>query len=73
MNYRITDNKEEMKLEDIVRLLRMTYWADKRPEETIENPSGSLTVSAFIPTPRTSSSVSPGSSATTPPHTISAT
>ena len=36
MNYRITDNKEEMKLEDIVRLLRMTYWADKRPEETIE-------------------------------------
>ena len=35
MNYRITENKEEMKLEDIVRLLRMTYWADKRPEETI--------------------------------------
>ena len=35
MNYRITDNAEEMKLEDIVRLLRMTYWADKRPEETI--------------------------------------
>ena len=35
MNYRITDNKEEMKLEDIVRLLRMSYWADKRPEETI--------------------------------------
>ena len=35
MNYRITDNTEEMKLEDIVRLLRMTYWADKRPEETI--------------------------------------
>ena len=36
MNYRIVDNAEEMKLEDIVRLLRMTYWADKRPEETIE-------------------------------------
>ena len=36
MNYRIVDNADEMKLEDIVRLLRMTYWADKRPEETIE-------------------------------------
>ena len=36
MNYRIVENAENMKLEDIVRLLRMTYWADKRPEETIE-------------------------------------
>ena len=35
MNYRIVENAENMKLEDIVRLLRMTYWADKRPEETI--------------------------------------
>ena len=35
MNYRIIENAENMKLEDIVRLLRMSYWADKRPEETI--------------------------------------
>ena len=28
MNYRIIENTENMKLEDIVRLLRMTYWAD---------------------------------------------
>ena len=67
MNYRITDNKEEMKLEDIVRLLRMSYWADKRPEETIAK---SIRESDC---PRTSSSVSPGSSATTPPPTTSAT
>ena len=36
MNYRIVDGSDKMKLEDIVRLLRMTYWADKRPVEIIE-------------------------------------
>ena len=36
MNYRIVDGPDKMKLEDIVRLLRMTYWADKRPIEKIE-------------------------------------
>ncbi|MBE6932275.1 MAG: GNAT family N-acetyltransferase [Ruminococcaceae bacterium] len=36
MNYRIIDGMEEMKLEDIVRLLKMTYWADKRTTEQIE-------------------------------------
>ena len=36
MNYRIVDSFDKMKLEDIVRLLRMTYWADKRPIEIIE-------------------------------------
>ena len=36
MNYRIVDDLDKMKFEDIVRLLRMTYWADKRPIEKIE-------------------------------------
>ena len=36
MNYRIVDGLDKMKFEDIVRLLRMTYWADKRPIENIE-------------------------------------
>ena len=36
MNYRIVDGLDKIKLEDIVRLLRMTYWADKRPIEKIE-------------------------------------
>ena len=35
MNYRIVDGAETMDLEEIVRLLRMTYWADKRPVEQI--------------------------------------
>ena len=73
MNYRIVDNAEEMKLEDIVRLLRMTYWADKRPKKPLRNPCAVLTASASIPTPRTSSSALPGSSPTMPPRTICAT
>lgn len=36
MDYRIAEGAEQMDMEDIVRLLRMTYWADKRPAETIE-------------------------------------
>ena len=36
MDFRIIDGIEEMNLEDIVRLLKMTYWADKRTVEQIE-------------------------------------
>ena len=36
VNYQIVDGAERLKLDDIVRLLRMTYWADKRPVEQIE-------------------------------------
>ena len=36
MNYTILDGSDKMKTEDIARLLKMTYWADKRPVETIE-------------------------------------
>ena len=34
--YTIIDGAEKMQIEDIVRLLRMTYWADKRSVEQIE-------------------------------------
>ena len=36
MDYRIVEGSENMKLEDIVRLLRMSYWAANRPVEVIE-------------------------------------
>lgn len=36
MEYRIIDGAQNMKLEDIQRLLKMTYWADKRSPETVE-------------------------------------
>ena len=36
MDFRIIDGIEKMNLEDIVRLLKMTYWADKRTVEQIE-------------------------------------
>ena len=36
MNFRIIDGIDKMKLEDIVRLLKMTYWAEKRTIEQIE-------------------------------------
>ena len=36
MEFRIIDGIEEMNLKDIVRLLRMTYWADKRTVEQID-------------------------------------
>ena len=36
MDYRIIDGAENMKLEDIQRLLKLTYWADKRSPETVE-------------------------------------
>ena len=36
MEYRIIDSADKMRLDDVVRLLRMTYWADKRSVEQIE-------------------------------------
>jgi len=36
MEYRIIDGAENMKLEEIQRLLKLTYWADKRSPETVE-------------------------------------
>ena len=36
MDVRIVDGFDKMKLEDVVRLLKMTYWADKRTVEQIE-------------------------------------
>ncbi|WP_051533578.1 GNAT family N-acetyltransferase [Anaerovibrio sp. RM50] len=36
MQYRIIDGAENLNINDVVRLLKMTYWADKRPIETIE-------------------------------------
>ena len=36
MEYRIVDGAEHMRLEEIIRLLKMTYWADRRPAEQIE-------------------------------------
>ena len=35
MKYRIIEGAENMNFEDIVRLLRTTYWADRRPAEQI--------------------------------------
>ena len=35
MKYRIVEGKENIKVEDVVRLLKMTYWADSRPVEKI--------------------------------------
>lgn len=36
MDYRIIEGAENMRIEDVARLLRTTYWADKRPVEVIE-------------------------------------
>ena len=36
MDYRIIEGAENMRLSDVARLLRMTYWANKRPAEVIE-------------------------------------
>ena len=36
LEYRIVEGSDQMKMEDIARLLKMTYWADKRSPETIE-------------------------------------
>ena len=36
MKYSIVDGSEKMNIDEIKRLLRMTYWADKRLDEQIE-------------------------------------
>ena len=36
VKYSIVDGSEKMNIDEVVRLLRMTYWADKRPAEQIE-------------------------------------
>lgn len=36
MEYRILDGAEHMNINDVMRLLKMTYWADKRPAEQVE-------------------------------------
>ena len=36
MLHRIVEGAENLKLEDVVRLLRTTYWAENRPVETIQ-------------------------------------
>ena len=35
MRYRILDGREKMDIQDIIRLLKSTYWADRRSEEQI--------------------------------------
>ena len=36
MEYRIIEGADQMKVCEVERLLKMTYWADKRPIEKIE-------------------------------------
>ena len=36
MNYRIVDGAEHLNIKEVERLIRMTYWAGKRPVEQIE-------------------------------------
>ena len=36
MEYRIIEGADQMNVCEVERLLKMTYWADKRPAETIE-------------------------------------
>ena len=36
MKYRIADDLSQMNLNDIIKLLQSTYWADKRSDEQIE-------------------------------------
>ena len=36
MDYRILDGAEHMNIDDVMQLLKMTYWADKRPAEQVE-------------------------------------
>ena len=36
MNCQIVEGAEQIKIEDVVRLLRTTYWAENRSTETIE-------------------------------------
>ena len=36
MKYSIVDGSEKMNIDEVIRLLRMIYWADKRSAEQIE-------------------------------------
>ena len=36
MNYRIIDGSDKMSIDEVMRLLKMTYWADRRPKEQVE-------------------------------------
>ena len=36
MEYRIIEGADQMKVCEVEKLLKMTYWADRRPTETIE-------------------------------------
>ena len=36
MNYRIIEGSEKLNIDEVIRLLKMTYWADKRSKEQIE-------------------------------------
>ena len=36
MNHRIIEGSEKMNIDEVIRLLKMTYWADKRSKEQIE-------------------------------------
>ncbi len=36
MEYRIAEGADALNVEDVARLLKMTYWADKRPVAQIE-------------------------------------
>ena len=36
MEYRIIEGAEQIPLSEVARLLKTTYWANNRPEETIE-------------------------------------
>lgn len=36
MHYRIVEGSDQIRTEDIIRLLKMTYWADKRSRETVK-------------------------------------
>ena len=36
MKYSIVDGSEKMNLDEVIRMLRMTYWADKRSDLQIE-------------------------------------
>ncbi len=36
MDYRILDGSDRLNIEDVVRLLKMTYWADRRSADQIK-------------------------------------
>ncbi len=36
MNYKIVNGADRMNINDVMNLLKQTYWADKRSQETVE-------------------------------------